>query len=286
MQGSIYLPTARLVAGLIALSSSAASAATFPADSAFVPLHCGGNVMTDGFADDPAFLKDRDLVGDGNAPTGLRAADAQFLYLRIRLDADPAPGGSVHAFSWGMEFDLDGDRTTYELLILAEGIAGAAGSVSVFTNHTTTLANDPNDPADLPAAATFTFAANARSISTSTTNGGTPDFFIDLAIPWTALTPLGLDRDTRIHVWAGSSSTANSLDGDLACHGGGGGAPQLDGTASDPTTGDPARDPATGGGGGEVRLEGGGGCDAGGGTLGVAVALALRGLRRRRLRGA
>jgi hypothetical protein len=268
------------IALTVVLASGSANAAAFPADSAFVPLRCGGGVMTDLFADDSGFLKDRDLVGDANAPAGMRAADAQFLYLRLRLDEDPAPGGAVHPFSWGMEFDLDNDRSTYELLVLVEGIAGAAGSVSVFTNHTTTLANDPNDPADLPAAVTYTFAANARSISTSTTNGGNPDYFIDVAIPWTALTPLGLDRDTRTYVWAGSSSAANSLNGDLACHDSRGGNPSLDGTASDPTTGDPTRDPAGTGSGG-LRLEGGGGCGAGG-TGGLGLVLALAGLRRRR----
>src|SRR5439155_221220 len=86
---------------------------------------------------------------------------------------------------------------------------------------------------------------NARSISTSTTTGGNPDFFIDLAVPWSALVPLGLDRTTRTYVWAGSSSAADRLDGDLACHDGGSGPANLDGTASDQTTGDPAQDPNT-----------------------------------------
>ncbi|MDB4954985.1 MAG: hypothetical protein JWO36_2554 [Myxococcales bacterium] len=271
----------------IIIMAGSASAATFPADAAYTPLRCGGAVMTDGLADDAAFLADRDLVGDTNSPTGLRAADAQFLYLRIRLDQDPAPAGSVHPFAWGMEFDLDNDRRTYELLISVEGVAGAAGSVGIYTNTATTLPNDPKDPADLPAVATFTFAANARSISTSTTIGGNADYFIDVAVPWSMLKLHGLDHNTPTYVWAGSSSAANSLSGDLACHDrGGGGAPTLDGTASDPTTGDPAGSGSgsgsgSGGGGGGLQLEGGGGCSTGGGSLGFGVVLALAGLRRR-----
>jgi len=115
----------------------------------------------------------------------------------------------------------------------------------VFTNHTVTLANDPADPADLPAAATITFANGARTVAAGSSVGGTADFFLDIAVPWATLTPLGLARDTPVHVWAASSSSANSLNGDFACHDGGTGAAHLDTTASDQTTGDPAMDPGT-----------------------------------------
>jgi hypothetical protein len=267
------------IALTIVLGSTAAHAATFPADASYVPLRCGGEVMTDPMGDQPPALLERDLVGDTIAPTGLRAGDAQFLYLRIRVDQDPAPGGIVHPFAWGMAFDLDGNRSTYELLIAVDGIGTPNGTVSIFTNRATTLANDPADPADLPAAATSTFVDAARTIGAGTTIGGNPDFFVDIAVPWTTLAPLGLDRDTRTYVWAGSSSVANALDGDIACHDGrGGGKPVLDATASDQTTGDPTRD--TTGGTGALRLEGGSGCQAGG-SLGLGAVLALLGLRRR-----
>ena len=269
----------------LALAPAAAHAATFPADSAYVPLRCGGQVMTDPLGDVPAFPDDRDVVGGLAAPAGLRASDAQFLYLRIRVNADPAPppADTLGPYAWGMAFDLDGDRTTYELLITVDGIATAAGTVGVFTNHTTATANTPADLADTPAAATSAFATSARTATAGTTTGGNPDFFVDIAVPWTTLAPLGLDRGTRTYVWVGTSSVANALNGDLACHDGTGGAPRLDMTASDPTTGDPAQDPGGGGGDGSLRLEGGSGCQAGGSLgLGAALALVLPALRRRR----
>jgi len=272
--------TALLTAVASVLGGAAAHAATFPGDASYVALRCGGAAMTDLLADQPPALAERDVVGEATAPAGLRAADAQSLYLRLRVDQDPAPGGTVRPFAWGMAFDLDGNRTTYELLITVDGIAAATGTVSVFTNHTTTLANDPADLADLPAAATFSFANQARTAGAGTTIGGNADFFVDIAVPWATLAPLGLDRDTPTYVWAGSSSVANALDGDLACHDGRGGAARLDATSSDPTTGDPTRDPG-GGGTGALRLEGGGGCQAGG-SLGLGAALALLGVRRRR----
>jgi hypothetical protein len=278
-----------LAIALTGLAAAPARAATFPADAAYVPLRCGGVVMFDPLGDVPSSPDDRDVVGDATAPAGLRASDAQFLYLRLRVNADPAPppAGTLHPYAWGMAFDLDGDRTTYELLITVDGIAAATGTVSVFTNKTITLPNAPADPADLPAAATLPFADAARTATAGTSTGGNPDFFVDIAVPWTTLAPLGLGRGTRTYVWAGTSSTASALDGDLACHDGTGGAPRLDATASDPTTGDPAQDPGGGGGGGDgsLRLEGGGGCQAGGSLgLGAALALVIPALRRRRRR--
>jgi hypothetical protein len=261
--------------------AATAHAATFPGDAAYVPLRCGGGVMTDARGDVASAPGDRDLVGNTAAPAGLRAGDAQFLYLRIRVDQDPAPGGTLLPHAWGMAFDLDGDRRTYELLITVDGIAAPAGTVSVFTNRVSTLINDPADPADTPAAAMFGFATNARTVTAGTTIGGDPDFFVDIAVPWATLTPLGLGRDTRTYVWAGSSSVASALDGDLACHdGSGGGKPGLDATGSDPTTGDPTQDTGSDG---SLRLEGGGGCQVGG-SLGLGAALALLGMPGRRRR--
>jgi|GEM_PF-2519394 len=274
----------RWIALTVVLTSATAHA--FPDDASYRPLRCHGGVMTDLLADQPPALGERDVIGDSDAPAGLRAADAQFLYLRLRVDRDPAPLGAVRPYAWGMAFDLDGDRTTYELLITADGIATPDGTVTVFTNHTTTIANSLADPADLPEAASFAFSDAGRAIAAGSTIGNDADFFVDLAVPWTTLAPLGLDRDTPTYVWAGSSTVRNALDGDLACHDGRGGAARLDAIASDPTTGDPTRDPGTGpgGGGNNLRLEGGGGCHAGG-PVALGPLLALLGLRRRRRAG-
>jgi hypothetical protein len=265
---------------LLLLAPIAAHAqVVFPADSEYRPLYCGNAVMTDGFADSTANVDERDVVGDGAAPAGLRASDATHLYLRIRLDDDPVTGNMLRPSSWGMQYDLDDDATDYELLILVDGMAPAQTALSVFRNTTTTATNDPGDPADQPAARSYAFATNVRSAPAGGSQfGGNADVFLDFAVPWADLVPLGLDRDTPTRVWVASSTSQNSLDGDFACHGGAGGAPTLSGTASDPTTGDPNN---PGAGGGTGRLEGGGGCAAGG-HAGVLLLLALLGLRRRR----
>ena len=286
-------PTALVLAALAAPRVARAAPPQLPPDDAYVPWHCAGAVMTDAQGDDPAFLGNLDVVGETTAPAALRAADDTYLYLRIRLDADPAPGGQPAQASWGVELDLDGDPTTYELLVLAEGITSSSGTVSVFTNKTVTKPDAPDDPADTPAALTYPFADHARSTATSTTNGGTPDYFLDLALPWSDLKPLGLARDTRTRVWVASSNLTDGLNGDFACFTGDGGNFKLDGGASDQTTSDPNQSGGGGGGGGSgggntgPRLEGGGGCDAGGGGgLGglAPFALALALIARRRAR--
>jgi len=270
-----------IVALSIAAATPAAAAVTFPPDASFVPLHCGGAVMTDLYRDQAGFVDETDLVGEVAAPAALRASDAQNLYLRIRVDADPAPNQTARQSSWGIELDLDGDLSTYELLILVDGHTNK-NAVELFTNHTVTLPNDPNDPADQPAIATYLFADNARSIAApGVMTGNNADFFLDFALPWSDLIPAGLDHPTATHLWAGSSTSADSLNGDLACHDGAGGAPHLDVAASDPTTGDPGTVPPVGTG----RLEGGGGCSTSGGSTTSLFALALvvtARLRRRR----
>ncbi|HYX90159.1 MAG TPA: hypothetical protein VE782_01250, partial [Myxococcaceae bacterium] len=85
----------------VALLGLAARAQTFPAESSWVPLRCGSEVMTDPYRDESGAVGERDLIGDANAATGFRAADAQYLYLRMRLDQDPIPGGTVRPFAWG-----------------------------------------------------------------------------------------------------------------------------------------------------------------------------------------
>src|SRR5262245_59987210 len=87
------------------LGAGEARAQNFPGDGAYAPLRRGNRNMFDGTRDQPGAIDDRDIVGDEGNPAGLRAIDAQFLYLRMRLDADFAPGGMLTLFAWGFAFD-------------------------------------------------------------------------------------------------------------------------------------------------------------------------------------
>jgi len=266
----------------LCLLATPASAA-FPPDSDYVPFTCDRTPMGDRPADTAGAVASEDVVGDSGNPAGLRASDDQNLYLRLRVEGDPAPGGVLGASAWGFAFDLDGDLTNYEVLVMIDNTAGAGGNVLVYRNTTITVANSPDDPADSPAAASFTFAANARTVVAGGSRfQGTDDFFIDFQVPWSSLVPLGLDKPTPVSVWAGSSTVPDALDLDLACHDDATGTATLDGSSSDDTTGDPAQDPDPPPPAGDIELEGGGGCSAGGGACPWLVVGALLAACRRR----
>ena len=233
-----------------------ASAQTFPAAGAYVPFTCGAGPMTDAANDTPNAAGPLDLVGTNPAPVAFHAADAQFVYLRLRLAASPLSGNALVAGAWGYEIDLDGDRNTYELLISVSGNA-----VAIYRHPTTAVVDDPADPAVTPPAFSYAFATHAASSAAGSGVGGGNDAFLDIAVPWSDLASVGIARDTPVYVWAGSSTVPNALDLDLACFGGVGG--RLGSIDVGRTTPDPNA------GGGGTGGTGGGGAGGTGGTGGT-----------------
>jgi MYXO-CTERM domain-containing protein len=231
---------AALVAVALLLAAPAPAAAqVFPGDEDYTFLPCGRSVMNDRQRDESDAIDERDLVGQAVdvRAAGYRAVDDDFLYLRMRLDQDAAPEGTLEPFSWGVEFDLDDDRETYELLALVDGITG---NVLLYRNTATTTRDDPTDPADTPAAQSYNASTHMEStVASGTSFGDDDDFFLSFALPFDDLVPLGLDRDTPVVAWVASSSVANALDGDFACHDGAGGRPGFSDVDSDRTVLDP-----------------------------------------------
>ncbi|MDB4965133.1 MAG: hypothetical protein JWN44_822 [Myxococcales bacterium] len=269
-----------------------AAAQSFPANSAFVALPCGAGVMVDATGDTPNASGPLDLVGTPSLPAGAHAADANFLYLRLRVAGDAMNGANLLPNAWGYEIDLDGNRNTYEVIVSVSGV-GATDEVAIYRHPNTQTAGDPAEPAVTPAAFTYPTSTHARVTAAGSTLGGAQDFFIDLALPWSDLATVGLLRSSSARLWAGSSTVPNALDLDLACFGGAGGT--LGGIDVGITTPDPqggGGGAGGGGGGGGVggsgprTLEGGPGCDLGAGSSGggaalFALAVALLGARRR-----
>jgi len=294
-----------LLPGLMAGNALAQS---FPNDGAYRPWPCAGGVMTDRVGDTPGAVGDADLVGVSSDPTGLRAADGQFLYFRLRLNDDPRPGGTLAGHAWGIEIDTDNDPSTYEILVDASGVAAGTGDVFLWRNTAVTVADSPADPADAQPLRTYPFAQNARITQAPTSEGGSRDFFIDVAVPWSDLSAAGMGRNMPVRVWAGTSTAADALNLDIACHDGASGPPRLSGISPARTVADPVLDsdadgvpdavevqagtdpndpnsrPAAGG----RTLEGGPGCSTGGGRgdpgPAALIAAALAGWLLRRAR--
>jgi hypothetical protein len=275
------------------LVAGSAGAQTFPADSAWVPFRCGSRPMTDGVRDQSAAVDERDLVGDLDAPAAFRWSDQRFLYLRLRIDETPTAGTSLRPYAWGFAFSTNAALDDYEVLVTVDG---GSTRVALYGNTAATLPNSPTDPADSPPVATYPFATHGRTQTAESSFGGERDHFLDMAVPWSALGPLGLTEYQTVVVWAASSTSPDRLDGDFACHDarGGSGVPDLSGSASDSTT--PAGTGGAGGTGGTggrgtlggASLEGGPGCSAGHAAgrpswlSTLLLALLLRCLRRRR----
>jgi hypothetical protein len=265
----------------LALASTAvpALAQSFPPDNAWVAFPCAdGAPMSDPVRDQPGAIDERDLVGASNAPAGFHAFDGEFLYLRLRVDADPNQGGILRPFAWGFALSTDALSTSYEVLITVDG---ATRLVGVYRNTVTTILDSPTDPADAPPAATFPFATHGRVSAAASTFGGNRDFFIDMAVPWSTLTLLGVAPDGPVVVWAASSSAPDRLDGDFACHdaAGSNAVPSLGRSASGTTTpratAPPPGSGGAGGGGsgaGGAQLEGGPSCAVQRGRGGAAAA--------------
>jgi hypothetical protein len=289
---------------LIIAWSWLAKAQEFPEEEdAWRVLPCFDRPMTDPWRDESGASDERDLVGDEQGPTAARAADEQFVYLRMRLDQDPVPGGSARPFAWAMLLDWDGDLTSYEALVQVNGVAG---TLEIYRNSVTTEPDVPTDPPDEPPVASWPLAERVRSVTADSSWGGDSDFWLELAVPWEELDELGILPISPVHVWVATSSTATSLNGDFACHDGATGVPPSlsgsggEGTVLDPdddTDGDGFSDRAEVEGGSDPLdpssvpegepdsplLEGGGGCDSlpsAPSRLGALLALVL--LRRRR----
>ena len=93
----------------------------------------------DPLADEPAANDERDVVGDDADPALFYFSDDTYLFLRMRVDAEPTTGGGFRPFGWAAEIDTDGVLETYELLAEVDGI-GSPESVALWRN------TDPERP--------------------------------------------------------------------------------------------------------------------------------------------
>lgn len=127
-----------------------------------------------------------DVVGDVTYPAAFVGSDATHLYLRVRVnDAPTNPDTTFKSALWGCVIDTDGVLTTYEFLHVIDG----NNSVQWRHNKTESIgANVPIEPAEvLVATALRTTHARAVDTNSATPFSDTPDFFVDMAMPWAVI---------------------------------------------------------------------------------------------------
>jgi MYXO-CTERM domain-containing protein len=215
-------------------AAAPASAQVWPTDAEWRVLTCGDVPSFDPLADEPAARDDRDVVGDADAPALYFAIDSAFYFFRMRVDADPSTGTEMRPFGWGVELDTDGVRSTYEILGEVDGIGE---EVLLGRNTVQRTIDDPSDPIE-ETIVTYPVPTHARSVLTAgalaSSFGGNDDYFVDWALARSDLVANGVTDATELVLVMGTSSNAQSLNADLACHAGGSDARTLSGVSTDP----------------------------------------------------
>ena len=174
-----------------------------PARGAYVPLPCGGAVMVDAAGDTPNAAGALDLVGTAPSPAGFHAADAQFLYLRMRVAADPTHGRAPRAQRLGLR-----DRSRRR----AQHLRGPHLGQRHRRDRRGGDLSPPDDGARRQPRRSGDDAGRVHLSRSRRTAGSSrparrsaavPTSFLDLAVPWTDLATVGVTRATQVRVWAG-----------------------------------------------------------------------------------
>lgn len=233
-----FIAIVAVVVLAVVIAPRAASAQTWPTDDQWRILYCGGVPSFDPVADEAGASNERDVVGDSEHPALYYFADATHFFLRMRVDASPTQADGFRPFGWGVEFDTDADRTTYELLSQVDGISNP-DVVSLSANTTQARLDDPADPVETTLT-TYPTTTHARGVPAegpfASQFGGSPDFFVDWAIERADLAAQGVTDATALVIVMGTSNNTQALNADLACWDDTGGVGTLSGVSTDPFT--------------------------------------------------
>lgn len=197
--------------GLMVVVPSETNAQSFPAN--WTALTRGGTVIT-GSVGGNAY---EDIVGDVNNAAAYIHSDTNYLYMRIRLNADPTSGGAIRNDRlFGCEIDTDLDNN-YELLAIYDGVANQI----VLRQNTGAASGNRTDSAATSISAvapggTYPNGTFGRVVTSNvgTTFSSNADAFVDIAIPRTALNTVGAEayRSMRFACGTGDNSGTKALN--------------------------------------------------------------------------
>jgi len=167
-----------------------------------------------------------DIVGNETYPAISTASNATNLYIRMLLDESPLQTSTnLKSFSWGLEFDTDGNLSTYEHLIIMNG----AGSDKLYIKNNT-VTQTPNDPTDSTESVSVEFTNTGSWWNVTAANSafaGSTDYWLTFILPWTVLADHDITRESTSAYWFGTSTQSSNINGDFVCH---------DGLSNDPVT--------------------------------------------------
>ncbi|MBT8496285.1 MAG: MSCRAMM family adhesin SdrC, partial [Deltaproteobacteria bacterium] len=208
---------------------------TPPADNEFVAFTCGDDPASDGKGGTGG--PDTDLVGDSTHPVLLRALDADFLYIRMRLDGTPVSGAGLTPKNWGVLIDSDGDATSFEYLL------NVNGNASTITWEFNDVQDPPDDPGDGVRSVVATYTPwddfyHVKETGDGSSFSNDADFFLTVAIRRSDLDAAAISLTDPISIWAATSTNNLNFTADLSCANGGN--PPLGGNETDLDPLDPA----------------------------------------------
>ena len=202
------------------LFAGEAVAQDWPLDSEWITITAGGLGVSDPCDDSQG---SRDIVGTSADPAAFVYFDfttsGTYMFVRMRLDDDPAQSGGLAPFGWAVEFDTDSDLNNYEYIAMANGIINP-DMVTLEKNTVQSTLMDPSDPAE-EELGSWLWTDNGRIMDASSNLCGSPDFFIDFFFPMQLLYDDGLAPGSSFVLIFGTSQNAHSITDDIIDNDGG-----------------------------------------------------------------
>ena len=205
---------------VVAAGMAHAQAPNFDA-VAWKPLDCGiGDPAGD---ETPAAV---DLVGDATHLSAFMGNDASFLYFRFRVNSDPAGSGGFASYAWNALMQVpSGNPFQYQYEL---SLNGKSDTVEVWANTSASnidfspLFNDPAEKQLFSQPAMTTPLARHLVTGDGSNFGGNPDYFVDFAVPVSALIDAGViasaaDLDSALFFPATATNPNNYNKGYLLC---------------------------------------------------------------------
>lgn len=198
--------------GVLVLPGAAHALPVFPSQGDdWEPLTHKGAPLTDLTGD---YVDHRDIVGNSSAPSVYIYRDADFLYFRMRVDADPLlSAGNFNDFGWGVELDSDKDAADYEAIATLNGFS-SPDQVELYENLLQATSGSPRDLSE-SFIASFVASKHARVEQADTNINGDADYFVDWAIPLRELSYTQVDIDQPLRFVFGTTEVISGLTRDL-----------------------------------------------------------------------